>query len=247
MAWALDSSVIGETRAIFPNTDVNRHVCQVHLSVRPDGRRRVIASDLLRQVILAAEQQQTLFIGWTSENVPAGGEFARRLGAEAAKRMHAHRLSLSELEQDKLKKLMEKPGRCKDYILVSLDGAYGDGLIQAITDLRHVMRTAPRGHLELEFPTLTTAQVKSADETMVPAGVERWSLFARHNPTAMLEGFTEVEYHPAQSKLVRQAGTAVQSSHRGRGLGKWLEDAAEQALSADKNLRSLGRQRMHPG
>jgi GNAT superfamily N-acetyltransferase len=67
---------------------------------------------------------------------------------------------------------------------------------------------------------------------MLAEGTEKWSIFARHDATGELVGFTEVGWNAAQPETVFQWATAVRPDHRGHALGKWLK-----ATMLDRILR----------
>lgn len=220
-----DGSIAANAQAVVTRAPTNRHMCQVTFGVRLDRRRRGIARELLRLVVEAAEaENRTLLVGRSSERVPAGEEFARRVGAEPAQQVLLNRLVLSELEKDKVRAWIEQgPVRARDYRLIAVDGAYPEEMIEAIVDLALVMNTAPRDGLRIEDGMITVDQMRTIERSALAQGTQRWSLFARYEPTGELVGFTEVAYDPASLRIVQQLGTAVRPSHRGHALGKWLK------------------------
>lgn len=225
--WALDpDGRLAATGEIWWTlTDDNRHVARVSVDVRPDRRRRGIATELIRLCAEAADAAgRTLLVGVTNERVPAGQAFARRVGASAGLEEHTNRLVLERVDRDMVRRWVDEgAGRAPGYSLVAVDGPYPDDLVEAIVPVHEIMNTAPRGDLEMEDRRYTVHHLREWEKTMVAMGTERWSLFARHDASGELVGLTEVGWSPAQPKTVFQWATAVDPGHRGHALGKWLK------------------------
>lgn len=206
-------------------TEENEHLVSVGIQVLPERRRRGVAKTLLGIALEVTEaENRTTMSSGTSERVPAGEAFARRVGAQPALAGHTNRLLLKDVDRDLVRRWVDEgPQRAPGYSLVTVDGVYPDDLAEAIVDVVNVMNTAPRDDLDMEDETYTVDQARQFEKGMVAAGTERWSLFARHDETGVLAGFTEVSWNPNQANTVWQQGTAVRPEHRGRALGKWLK------------------------
>lgn len=220
-----DGSIAASGQVSWSLTEDNQHLVQAGISVRPDRRERGIAKELLRLVLQLVEAEgRTLVVGGTSERVPVGEVFARRVGAEAAQAVHTNRLVLAEVDAGMVRGWIEQgPLRAEDYSLVAIDGPYPDDLAESILGVHHIMNTAPRDDLQMEDEHYTVEQMRQWEKSMLAAGTERWSLFVRHDPSGELIGYTEVGWNPNQPKTVWQWGTAVRPDHRGHALGKWLK------------------------
>jgi GNAT superfamily N-acetyltransferase len=181
----------------------------------------------LRHFVEAAEaEKRTLVVGQTAERVPAGEAFVTRMEAEKGIANHINRLVLDEVDCDLVRSWVEAgPGRAPDYSLIALDGPYPDELFEDIVDLRQVMNTAPRDDLDMEDMKFTSEHARQWEKSMIASGTERWGLFARHDPTGTLAGYTEVFYNSKLPQTVGQGDTAVRPEHRGHALGKWLKAA----------------------
>lgn len=225
--WAreADGSIAGTARTSFRDTEDNRHLLDVSMDVHPDRRRRGIGRVLLGCVAEVAEVEgRPLLVGVTSDRVPDGEAFARRLDATRGIAFHTNRLVLDEVDRDLVDRwIADGPARAPGYELVPVDGRYPDELLEAIVDVHHVMNTAPRDDLDMEDFRLTPDQVRQYEESLFASGTERWSLFARHGATGELVGLTEVFWNPHRPETVHQGDTGVAPEHRGHGLGKWLK------------------------
>lgn len=232
--WARDEdgTLVASAEAAWEMTDDNRHLVRVDINVLPDYRRRGIAKALLRLIVGVAEaEERTLVMGGTHERVPAGADFAGRIGAEAGQEVHTNRLVLAEVDRPMIDRWVEQgPLRAEDYSLLALEGPYPDEEAEGILACHHIMNTAPRDGLDMEDENWTVEQMREWEKSMLATRLERWSLFARHEPSGELVGFTEVGWQPAQPETVWQWATAVRPDHRGHALGKWLKAAMLQRV-----------------
>jgi mycothiol synthase len=227
--WASDPdvSIAATAYTWYRQAEENRHLLWTEILVRPDRRGRGIGRALLGFVADVADAEERLLITFgTSERVPAGEAFARRVGAEQGIAVHTNRLALADVDRQLMRRWIEDgPVRAPGYSLLALDGPYPDDLIDAIVDLHGVMNTAPRDNLDMEDMHFTVEQARESERSMLATGVERWSLFARRDSTGELAGFTEVYWNPKLPQTVWQGDTGVRPEHRGHALGKWLKAA----------------------
>jgi GNAT superfamily N-acetyltransferase len=227
--WAreADGAIAGMGWAWWRRTEENRHVAWCRVDVRPDHRGRGLARALLRKVTdeVAADGRTTM-ICWTTDRVPAGEAFAKRVGADPGSATHTNRLLLADVDREMCRRWIDEgPARAPDYGLLMLDGPYPDDLIEEICGVYDIMNTAPRDNLDIEDQRHTVDEMRQQEKQGVAAGTLRWSLFARHVPLQKLVGFTVVYWNPAQPDTVYQGDTGVHPDHRGHALGKWLKAA----------------------
>jgi GNAT superfamily N-acetyltransferase len=222
-----DGSIAAAAETGFMRSEENQHLIQAGIEVRPDRRGRGLAKALLRPVVEAAEaENRTLLMSSTSDRVPGGEAFARRVGAEPKSAMHTNRLVLADVDRDLVDRwISEGPQRAPGYTLFGNDGRYPDDLIEQVVDLHAVMNTAPRDDLDMEDERLTVEQARAWETSLLERGVQRWSLFARQDDGGALVGYTDVFYEPKSPETVHQGDTAVRPDHRGHALGKWLKAA----------------------
>jgi GNAT superfamily N-acetyltransferase len=232
----LDGSLAASGSARWTETEDNRHLVRAGVRVRPDRRRRGVGKAMLRLIADVAEAEgRRLLVGGTSDRVPAGEAFARRIGAEAGMAGHTNRLLLSEVDHDMIAQWISSgPRRATGYSLFAVDGPYPDEHVEGMVDVQLVMNTAPRDDLDVEDEVWTVELAREAERTMIASGTQRWSLFAQHDATGDIVGWTEVAWNPAFPQTVWQWGTGVRPEHRGHALGKWLKAAMLQRVFADR-------------
>lgn len=227
--WARepDGRIAAEASTWWRNAEENKHIVEIGINVRPDHRRRGLAKALLPLVTDVAEANgRTLILCHTSDRVPEGEEFARRIGAEAGMATHTNRLLLSDVDTEQIERwIAEGPERAPGYSLLAIDGLYPDDLIESIVDLSHVMNTAPRDDLQFEDFVNSVELTREREHNLFAQGFERWNLCARNDETGELAGYTEVFWSEDEPKTVYQGDTGVRPEHRGHALGKWLKAA----------------------
>src|SRR5947209_11176119 len=80
--------------------DTNKHLREAGVSVLPEHRRRGIGRALYREIVRAAgDGDDFVFDQYTSDRVPAGEEYARRIGARETPRGHVNQPDLAKLER----------------------------------------------------------------------------------------------------------------------------------------------------
>jgi GNAT superfamily N-acetyltransferase len=222
-----DGSIAAQAFTYWRKTEENRHLAWAEIRVRPDRRRRGIAKALLDVLAdIIDDDGRTLLMTSTSERVPSGTAFAERVGADAVFNMHINRLVLAGVDREMLRSwIADGPRRAAGYALVANDGDYPDDLVSDVVGVFDIMNTAPREDMNMEDTRFTVEHLRELERSRNAAGTERWSLFARHEASGALVGFTEVYWNPSEPETVFQGDTGVNPSHRGHALGKWLKAA----------------------
>jgi GNAT superfamily N-acetyltransferase len=227
--WTLDpdGSIAAAAEVSWSVAEENTHLVRTGIAVRPDRRRTGIGTALLRIVADVAEKAgRSVLMGAASSRVPAGGHFARRVGAEAGQAVHTNRLLVSEVDREMIDRWIARgPERAPGYSLFAIDGPTPEEYLDDVVGMANVMNTAPRDDLDLEDETTDASHIREWERLADAAGDEWWALFARHAATGRFVGYTHVSWNPAQPNTVFQYGTAVRPEHRGHALGKWLKAA----------------------
>jgi GNAT superfamily N-acetyltransferase len=236
--WASrdDGAIVASANVHWMIGKTNQHIIRPWISVRAEYRRRRIATALLGLVADVAETVgRRLLVATTSDRIPAGESFARQVGADVALEQHINRLILAEVDRDLVDRWIEEgPRRAEGYSLIPIDGAYPDDLVESAVNVGMVMNTAPRGDLDAEDEQWTVEDARDRERYMAKMGTERWSLFARHDDSGEVVGFTEVGWNAKEPETVWQWGTGVRPEHRGHALGKWLKAAMLRRILSER-------------
>jgi len=226
--WIRDGDAIAAIGyAWWHDTPENRHNAWIDVSVLAAHRRRGIAKQLLGRVIDAVKaDSRTMLSFFTTDRLPTGEIFARRLGAEPRQHVHTNRLLVSEVDRALVQRWIDEgPVRAPGYSLVFVDGPFPDDIVEDAVAILDVMNTAPRDGLDWEDFKLTVEQMREIEKAGVAEGTTRWVIFARSEQTGRFVGITEIFWNPAAPQTVQQGDTAVHPDHRGHALGKWMKAA----------------------
>lgn len=196
------------------------------LLVRPEARRRGIATKMLDAAIARArEAGRTRLTSSAAAGDRAADGFARRCKAEPELLEQQNRARTSELDPDLLRDWVSRTNeRAGDYSLIRVDGAMPEELRPAFAALNSVMNTAPHGP-NLEDLVLSADDVVETQRAFADLGYGRWTVVARHDPSGDLAGFTELMTSPFRPWMAFQWDTGVDPKHRNLGLGRWLKAA----------------------
>jgi mycothiol synthase len=219
------NAIVATAFAMWALTEDNQHLIDTSIRVRADHRRQGLGRALLARMIEAAEGGgRTTMVLRSTDRVPAGEAFARRIGAKLGLTQGMNRLVLAEADRELVRRWVDEgPRRAPGYSLVAIDGPYRDDLIEQIIDLSTVMNTAPREDLDQEDEIPTVEQAREMEAAHAQVHLERWYLAALHDASGQLVGWTEVGWVPDTPETVWQWGTGVRPEHRGHALGKWLK------------------------
>jgi mycothiol synthase len=229
-----DGTVIAEGRVVMTRVIDQRRSCQVHVSVHPQCRARGIATSMLSLLIDVAQREgRSTLVGWTTDRVEEGVNFARFLGAEQIEELILNRLLLSDLDHEIVREWAAASAALSgDHRLRLIDGPYPNHLMPAVFELRRGTRTTSSDDLVHELPITNIDQMRAL-ESWWPGQRRRWSLIVQHKSSDEIAGFTELSFRGGDSHVVYQAGTIVHPNHRGRGLGKWLKTAMLDKIMAE--------------
>jgi GNAT superfamily N-acetyltransferase len=217
--------LVGTGQGILTRTGDNEHLIQVGIEVLAQVRRGGLGTALLARLAQVAEKEgRRLIIGSTNGRVPAGDEFARRVGAEPGLADHVNRLLLADLDRGLVRRWAEDgPKRAPQYEVVTFDGPWPDEHVQALVDIVTVINTAPHDDLDVEDQHVTVEQWREQEASMAAVGGVHWTIVAADRETGVFTGLTDVMWNPARPKTISQNLTVVHPDHRGHGLGKWLK------------------------
>lgn len=200
----------------------NQSARNVEIEVLPEHRRRGLARTFLREIVRGASDDASVVFGFMStDRIPAGEGFMRRLGAEASMAMTTNQLDLAAVDRALLARWCAAAPA--GYRLEWIDGDAPERLLDNVVAAFNAMATTPTGTVRTWDFTTTRETVRSFERARREQGREHLFVMAIDEMTGETAGFTDISSHPSVPHLIRQGGTAVVEKHQGRGLGKWLK------------------------
>jgi GNAT superfamily N-acetyltransferase len=197
-------------------------LCYVY--VRRPWRQRGVGWQLTGPIIDTAQAEgRSSLVANTFDSVPAGAAFARRLGAQPARVNRASELQMSDIDWDLVQSWTDAGrARAAGYSLHFWDGPFTDELAGDAAAFYNIVQTAPREDLDVGDVILDASHVAELDRADAEAGRQRWTIFVR-DVNGRCVGGTEVGFEPWDATLAWQQDTAIDETHRGRGLAKWVK------------------------
>ena len=213
--------------SVDPEDTDNPDILWMGIILRPDIRRQGLGSRLLAELVAVARKEGcTRMVGHSMDGRRGGREFATAVGASCKQVSHLNHLPIDEVDRPMLERWVEEAAeRSADYELIGWDGPVSEEHMEQWIDLVLVMNTAPRDDLEMQDFTITPAEIRESEAVAAAAGIETWTLVARHRRTGEWAGFHDVNWDPAKPQFVYVDSTGVRPEHRGHALGKWLKAA----------------------
>lgn len=212
---------VGRAQVVRFDTPENPNFREAGVHVLPEHRRHGLGKALFaRMVGGAGEGDEIVLTGGSVSSVPAGEEFAKRIGAKQTLTNRVSQVGLAKIDRAMVREwaAIDPPG----YRLVWIDGDVPDELMAQVCAAEDLMNSAPREQMQMNDWKMTPEIVRQQDAARNAAGSQRRMLLAL-TAGGDAAGFTEVGYHPEVPHVVNQHGTAVDPAHRGHGIGKWIK------------------------
>jgi GNAT superfamily N-acetyltransferase len=205
-------------------TETNRDQASIDVYVRADARRRGIAKALLRPAVAtAAEEGRTTLNGGGVTDGDAT-TFSEALGAQRKITERKSRMVLADVDRSMLEDwVVRAKERAEGYSLLAWDGPVPEEYLERFVALSMVMNTAPRDDLEMEDWVHTPERHREGEQRAIQQGHTWWTLVVRHDTTDELVGYTEFVFPAYAPESAWQEATAVDPTHRDKGLGRWLK------------------------
>jgi GNAT superfamily N-acetyltransferase len=226
LAWE-GTRAVGKAHLEILRTGQNPHLAEGHIEVRPEDRRRGVATHLLAQLVDAMERDgRTVLIGFTYSTIPAGDAFMRRLGGDVGLETHTNQLALDDLNRTLIPLWLQRAQeRAGGFELVLWTNGYPEEALEGVAHVWDAMNRAPRGTLQIEDFHFTAEHIREFARSDRERGNDIWSMVVRERASGRLAGFTEVSWHPNRPDIVHQRGTGVLPEYQNLGLGRWLKAA----------------------
>ena len=205
-------------------TETNRDQAGLGVYVRPAARRQGVAREVLRPAVARAlEEGRTMLNGGGITDADAS-TFSEAMGAERKITERKSRMVLADVDRSMLEDwVVRAKERAEGYSMLAWDGPAPDEYLEKFVALTMVMNTAPRDDLEMEDWIHTPERHREMEQRSLERGSSWWTLVVRHDATDELVGYTEFMFPPHAPEAAWQEATAVDPTHRDKGIGRWLK------------------------
>lgn len=208
----------------YPDDGTNSDTLICDIRVLPAHRRQSLGSSLLAKgVELATELDRSVLLGFVFDTVPAGGEFARRIGATEKLDFHENVVRVADLDRDLLRGWVDLGrDRAPGYSVRLIEGLWPEELFDDIAHLYYV--------LERDMPTSDNLEPRRWDADRVRDMQDHYSqefdllsAFAIEEATGRAVGMSDMVRRITDPTTWIVTTTMVDPEHRGRSLGKWVK------------------------
>jgi mycothiol synthase len=216
----------GQTvRPSSPEYASNKHLFWADIYVRPDRRRRGIATMWLPVMIELMDRHGCTVLGIGTEE-EAGHAFLRWLGAEPKLVGAENRLKLAHVDWAMVQRWVDEGVRRSPHTRLEVyDAPMSDEVLKDFAPQLSVMlNTIPFEQLDHGEIIVTPEQIREWDARMAMSGELVHTLLTRE-PDGTISSITDTNWAPYRPTIIEQQFTGVLPSARGRGLGKWIKAA----------------------
>jgi GNAT superfamily N-acetyltransferase len=232
---ASDGRILGCAVLGLGFTETNRDKAGVEVYVRPESRGQGLARALLRAAAARALDEGRVLLNGGGVTDTTATSFSEHLGAERKIVERKSRAVLADVDRSMLEEwVVRAKERAEGYSLLAWDGPVPEEYLERFVRLTEVMNTAPRDDLEMEDWVHTPERHREMEVRGAAQGNTWWTLVARHDATDALVGYTELVFPPHAPEAAWQEATAVDPTHRDKGLGRWLKATNALRLLDDK-------------
>jgi GNAT superfamily N-acetyltransferase len=224
----------------------NTHIVDADLFTHPDFRKKGMAKELLKVMYDYCLVHRLSVMEFSSfSTTPSGKGFLQKIGAKLGKTEYVYQLKLDEVKSDLVDTWISRAKeRAAEYQLEFWENETSkEKLTDYVTLYNDFTNSEPKGDLNYADEDFDVEYIKEEMEVNKNRSWKHWLLLARHSPSGVLAGFTEVVYTGFNKELVLQFGTGVLKKHRNRGLGRWLK--AEMINEIRHRLPDVKRIRSH--
>ena len=214
-----DGRLLGVAYLGVGMTETNRDQAALGAYVRPEARRNGVARAVLRPAVERALAEGRVVLNGGGVTDGDASTFSEAMGAERKITERKSRMVLADVDRSMLEDwVVRAKERAEGYSLLA-----PDDYLERFVALTMVMNTAPRDDLEMEDWIHTPERHREMEQRSLDRGGSWWTLVARHDATDELVGYTEITFPPHAPDAAWQQATAVDPTHRDKGLGRWLK------------------------
>lgn len=233
LALTTEGEAVAYGRLRLDDVAGSRHLAGVMIAVAPQWRRRGLATRLLAILTreARASDRSTLF-SRTTDRVPAGEAFMKRIGAQVGIQNRVSQLDVRRLDRDLLTQWQQiGAGRCS---LQFMQTPFSDEELVALADLAQMVQNdQPRGDLSHDEVQISPQHLAGQANLYTAGGRQMWAMLARDSHDGQPVGGTVILLDPAHEPIVQQLFSGVYAPYRRQGLAKWLKAEMLQKLLRD--------------
>ncbi len=214
-------SYIAYDTELSPSYEHDSHICQIHIRVTENLRRKRVAAALLNILLDVAEGLDKDIIQIEADNT-TGKAFCRSLKGELVHKEIQHRLYMEEANWQTAEEWLAF-GRQKfpDTEFVFFRDCPDDYIESFCRTYTEIINQRPTG--EMEQTIVTTPESRRIEEQdMRKRGVE-WHTLISLESSGEVSGLTDIMYNPREPHKIMQYFTGVSTRHRRKGLAKRLK------------------------
>lgn len=225
VAWDDDrTSVLGVSFLGLGFTETNRDKAAIEVYVRPEARKGGTARALLRPAVERAIAEGRVLLNGGGVTDSSASSFSEHLGGERKITERKSRMVLADLDRSMVEEwVVRAKERAEGYSILAWDGPVPDEYLEKFVNLTMVMNTAPRDDLDMEDWIHTPERHREGEQRAIDNGNTWWTLVVRHDESDELVGYTEFVFPPHAPEAAWQEATAVDPTHRDKGIGRWLK------------------------
>jgi GNAT superfamily N-acetyltransferase len=225
VVWSDDRTrILGASFLGLAYTETNQNQAGLDVFVRREARGQGMAKALLRPAGERALEEGRVLLNTGGITDSPATSFCEHLGGERKITERKSRMVLADVDRTMLEEwVVRAKERSEGYSLLAWDGPVPDEYLERFVKLVEVMNTAPRDDLDAEDWIHTPDRQREGEERAIKNGHTWWTLVARHDATDELVGYTELEFPPFADDVAWQGATAVDPTHRDKGLGRLLK------------------------
>jgi GNAT superfamily N-acetyltransferase len=222
---ALSSFYAESVTPVNAEYETNKHLFWTEAYVRPEERRKGIATKWLPLVIELMKERECTLVGFWAES-DEGHAFLKSIGAGPKLTDIESRLKLSAVDWPMLERwTKEGAEQSPQTKLEIIDGPLPDAMLPDFApQLSLILNTMPMEDLDIGKIVMTPERIKYWQERQAMVGEVTHTVIARE-PDGSMSGMTDVTWAPYRRTLIHQQFTGVMPEARGRGIGKWLKAA----------------------
>ena len=208
-----------------PEYETNKHLLWGDIYVRPENRRRGLATQLLPVIAQLMDRQGSTVLGLGAHG-ETGHAFLKWLGSTAKLSEVESRLRLSEVDWPMMERWVEEGAKRSPQTRLDIhDGPLPEELLPVFAQQRTaLLNTMPFEDLDIGQIVVTPERIRDYYEQAAATGVVMHDAIA-WEPDGTISAMTDVSWAAYRRTLIEQQFTGVRPDARGRGLGKWIKAA----------------------